>query len=267
MRARGRMLAAVTGLLMVLGIVAGCSSADDDESGGAGSASEFSALTGEIVVFAAASLTGTFTEIGKQFEAAHPGVTVTFSFAGSSDLATSINGGAPGDVFASASNKTMTTVVDAGNAEPPTDFATNIMEIVTPSGNPKKIQSLADLTKPGVTVAICKPGVPCGDAATALFKAAGVAVTPVTLEADVKATLAKVSNKEVDAGIVYVTDVKAAGDDVAGVEIAESENYVTTYPIATLTETDNPEAAEAFVDYVLSEDGQQVLKEAGFLSA
>lgn len=271
-RARWRIFA---GLAVTALAVAGCSSSSGDS--GSGPADTSSAATsaaptgpvlkGSIVVFAAASLTGTFTELGKQFEAAHPGVTVTFSYGGSSDLATSINGGAPGDVFASASANTMNTVVQAGNATGPQNFARNVMEIATVPGNPKGIKSLADLTSSSLKVAICQARVPCGDAATALFAKAGLTITPVTLEKDVKSTLAKVTSKEVDAGIVYVTDVKAAGSSVTGVQIPDAQNYVTTYPIATLKETKNAETAQAFVDFVLGEDGQLVMKKAGFLSA
>jgi molybdate transport system substrate-binding protein len=252
--------------------LAGCSSSKSSSNspgttGGGTSSSSASAVTGTITVFAASSLTGTFTTLGKNFEAAHPGTKVVFSFGGSSDLATSIDASAPGDVFASASTKTMTTVVSAGHTSAdPKNFAKNDMEIATVPGNPKGITTLTDLTKPGIKVAICQPKVPCGDAATALFAAAKVDVKPVTLEKDVKTTLTKVTSKEVDAAIVYVTDVKAAGSSVQGVEIPAASNYVTTYPIAPLTQSKNTATAQAFVDYVLSTDGQAVMAAAGFMS-
>ena len=225
------------------------------------------AINGTIVVFAAASLTGTFTAMAKAFEALHPGTTVTLSFGGSSDLATSIDAGAPGDVFAAASTKTMQTVVAAGNTtSTPADFARNIMEIATEPGNPKKITSVADLAKSGIKVALCQAAVPCGAAATAVFKAAKVTVTPVTYEADVKTTLVKVTSGEVDAGVVYVTDVKAAGAKVAGVPIPAAVNFVTHYPIATLKQSKNTATATAFVDYVQSGAGLAVLSAAGFMT-
>ena len=258
----------VIGLAIAGLALAGCSSSKDSAGSDTVSSASASAdpVTGDILVFAAASLQGAFTEIGQKFEAAHKGTKVTFSFGGSSDLATSIDNDAPGDVFASASTKTMATVVAANHAANPVDVAQNIMEIVTPAGNPKKITSVADLAKSDVKVVICKAGVPCGDAATAVFKTANVSVTPVSLEADVKSTLAKVQSDEADAGIVYVTDVKAAGSKVTGIEIPAAQNFTTKYPIAMLKQTKNAVTAQAFLDYVKGSDGQGVLAAAGFLS-
>ncbi|MGV8979531.1 MAG: molybdate ABC transporter substrate-binding protein [Cellulomonas sp.] len=220
--------------------------------------------TGAITVFAAASLTGSFTTLGKQFEAANPGTTVTFSFGGSSSLATQITEGAPADVFASASVKNMDAVVAAAAAGAPATFAKNAMEIAVPPSNPAHIAGLSDLAKAGVKVALCQPEVPCGAVAAKVLTAAGVTLTPVTLEADVKATLTKVQLGEVDAGIVYVTDVLAAGDKVTGVKIPADVNASTSYPIATLTASKNPALAKAFADYVLSADGASVLTATGF---
>jgi molybdate transport system substrate-binding protein len=247
--------------------LAGCSSSKDPAGSDTVTSASATAdpVTGDITVFAAASLQGTFTDIGQQFEGAHKGTKVTFSFGGSSDLATSIDNDAPGDVFASASTKTMATVVAANHAADAVDIAQNVMEIVTPFGNPKKITSVADLAKSDVKVVICKVGVPCGDAATAVFKTANVTVTPVSLEADVKSTLAKVQSDEADAGIVYVTDVKAAGAKVTGVAIPGAQNFTTKYPMAVLKQTKNPVTARAFLDYVKGSAGQSVLSAAGFL--
>jgi molybdate transport system substrate-binding protein len=217
-------------------------------------------------VLAASSLKEAFTTIGQQFEAANPGVKVTFSFAASSALAQQINSGAPADVFASASTSTMQQVVDAGGASSPTNFVKNVMEIATPPSNPAAIATVNDLAKAGVKVALCQPQVPCGSTAQKVFTNAGVTVKPVTLEPDVKSVLSKVTLGEVDAGVVYVTDVKAAGDQVKGVEIPDDVNASTTYPIAALTRSANTSTAQAFVDYVLSSDGQLVLKNAGFES-
>ncbi|WP_428962354.1 molybdate ABC transporter substrate-binding protein [Micromonospora fluostatini] len=223
-----------------------------------------SAVGGTVTVFAAASLTGAFTTIGTQFEAAHPGVTVRFNFAGSSGLAAQINQGAPADVFASAAPATMTTVTDAGHADAePTTFVRNQLVIAVPKGNPKGIAGLADLTGPDVRVALCAEQVPCGAAARRALTAAQVRLTPVTLEQDVKGALSKVTLGEVDAALVYRTDVRAS-TDVDGVEFAESAGAVNDYPIVVLRDAPNPAGAQAFVAYVLSEPGRTVLTEAGF---
>jgi molybdate transport system substrate-binding protein len=223
-----------------------------------------SSLSGEITVLAAASLTDAFGALGKQFQEANPGTTITFSFGASSALATQIDQGAPADVFASASQKNMDAVVAAGDATASKPFAENVMEIAVPPANPAKITRLSDLAEPGVKVALCQAEVPCGTVALKVFENAKITVTPVTQEADVKATLAKVTLGEVDAGVVYVTDVLAAGDKVTGIEIPADVNASTTYPIAALKSSKNAALAQAFVDYVLSAEGQKVLTDAGF---
>ena len=235
-------------------------------SGDGPARSSSSALSGEVTVFAAASLTESFDELGRRFQAGHPGTEVVFNFGPSSGLATQITQGAPADVFASASAKNMDQVVAAKAATSPVTFAENRMQIAVPPDNPAKVTGLADLAKPGVKVALCAPEVPCGAVARQVFERAGVSVTPVTNEPDVKATLSKVQLGEVDAGVVYVTDVKAAGVKVTGVPIPDDVNASTAYPIATLTETENPTLARAFVDYVLSAEGAAVLAESGFSS-
>jgi len=260
---------AAAGLAALIAIsVAGCGGGDgttDTSSGTSSSASASATVTDSVTVFAAASLTESFKTIGKQFEAAHPGTTVTFNFAGSSALATQLNQGAPADVFASAAPKNMATVTDAGNgAGSPTTFVKNQLVIATAKGNPKKITNLADLTKPGLKVALCAEAVPCGAAAKTAREAAGVQLTPVTLEQDVKAALSKVKLGEVDAALVYRTDAEAASADVDAIEFPESAKAVNNYPIVVLKEAKNPAGAQAFVDYVLSADGSRVLTEAGF---
>lgn len=220
--------------------------------------------SGKIIVFAAASLTGTFTTLGRQFEAAHPGTTVAFDFGASSTLAAQIVQGAPADVFASAAPKNMDQVVTAKDAADPTVFATNDMEIAVPPGNPAKITKLSDLAGKGVKVVLCGAAVPCGVTARKVFTNAGLTVTPVSDEADVKSTLTKVELGEADAGIVYVTDVLAAGSKVRGITIPAAVNATTSYPIAALTHSQNHALATAFVDYVLSADGEAVLAGAGF---
>ena len=242
---------------------AGCSSS------GSGSTSSPSASPagGSITVFAAASLTETFTQLGKQFQEAHPGDTVKFSFGASSTLATQITSGAPADVFASAAPKNMQTVVSAGDASNPQDFAKNTAEVAVPPSNPANVTSVNDLAKSSTKVALCEPKVPCGVVAAEVFKNVGITVHPVTLEPDVKSTLTQVETGNVDAGVVYVTDVKAAGSKVKGVTIPASENASTLYPIATITSSKEPAIAQAFVAYVLSPTGQAVLSAAGFEKA
>src|SRR5215467_465308 len=192
-------------------------------------------VTGNINVFAASSLTEAFNQIGKDFQAANPGAKVTFNYAGSSTLATQINQGAPADVFASAAPANMKTVTDAGNGVgTPTTFVKNQLVIAVPKGNPKGIQSLADLAKPGVKVALCDDPVPCGAAAKKALTAANVNITPVTKETDVKAALSKVKLGEVDAALVYRTDAKSSASDVDGIEFPESSSAINEYPIIVL---------------------------------
>lgn len=219
----------------------------------------------ELVVFAAASLTEPFTGLGDGFEAAHPGVRVRFSFAGSATLAQQINQGAPADVFASANPETMRTVTDAGNADgEPVTFAHNRLVIAVPAGNPHRITGLADLAAPGVTVALCAAQVPCGAAAGTALEAAGVALTPVTLEPDVRAALSRVRLGEVDAALVYHTDVATAASGVEGIEFPESASAVNDYPIVVLREAPHRTAGRAFVDHIRSAAGRAALTAAGF---
>jgi molybdate transport system substrate-binding protein len=230
-----------------------------------GSASSAGKLSGTLTVFAAASLTGVFTDLGHQLESGNPGLTVRFDFAGSSALATQITQGAPADVFASADKKQMQVVTAAGEAaSAPADFTTNVLEIAVPKGNPGHVTGLADFAKDALTLAVCAPQVPCGAAARTVFAAAGVAAKPDTQEQDVKAALNKVSLGEVDAALVYATDVKAAAGAVQGIGFPEAQDAVTTYPICTLKAATNPAAARAFVALVRSPAGQQALQAAGF---
>lgn len=230
----------------------------------AASASSSASVTGSITVFAASSLQEAFTTIGKQFEAAHPGVTVTFSFGASSTLATQITNGAPADVFASASPKNMDQVVAAGDASHPVNFVKNVMEVAVPPSNSANITSVNDLAKSSVKVALCQPQVPCGVTAAKVFANAKITVKPVTLQPDVKSVLTQVELGNVDAGVVYVTDVHAAGAKVKGVPIPDSVNASTEYPIAAISKSSNLATAQAFVAYVLSPVGQSVLAAAEF---
>ena len=248
-KTRHRIHRGLAGLSIVALAVTGCAAEDANAS------------DNTITVFAAASLTDTFTELGERFEDANPGTTVNFSFGGSSGLAQQILSGAPADVFASAATTNMDQV-SAETASPPTLFATNELEIAVPPGNPGDVTGLDDFADSGLKIAICEESVPCGQAAAAVFVAAGITPQPDTLERDVKAVLTKVVLGEVDAGLVYRTDVLAA--DVTGIAFPESEQARNDYPIATLATTSNPDLADAFVEYVLSEVGREVLSAAGF---
>ena len=214
-----------------------------------------------ITVAAAASLTEAFTQIGKEFEATKPGTTVIFSF-GSSAMLVVVN--LYPFVTAAANPATMKTVTDVGAAEPPTNFVSNVLQIAVPKGNPGGIRGLKDFADKTKKIALCAPQVPCGAAAVKVFSAAKITPAPDTLEQDVKATLQKVSANEVDAALVYRTDVIAAKDTVDGLEFPEARQAVNVYPIAVLKGSMSAAAAQQFVDYVLSADGQAVLRRAGF---
>lgn len=216
-----------------------------------------------LTVSAAASLTESFTELATQFEADHPGTTVRLNFGGSSSLAEQVVSGAPVDVFASASRTTMDTVVQAGAAadDAPT-FTTNSMTIAVPSANRANLTSIADLAKPGVRVAECAPEVPCGAAARKTLQNAGVAVTPVTLDPDVKTVLGRVAAGEVDAGLVYVTDIRTA--NVAAVPIPAEIAATNEYAITVVKASPQQDLARQFVDFVTGPTGQQVLATYGF---
>ncbi|MGA5204025.1 molybdate ABC transporter substrate-binding protein [Streptomyces variegatus] len=263
-RIRRPLQGAAVGAAALLALSA-CSSSGSDSSAQPDSSGS-GKLSGEVTVFAAASLQESFTTLGERFEKRHPGTKVTFSFGGSDSLAASITAGAPADVFASASPKTMKIVTDAGDASgPPVAFVRNELEIATLPGNPHKVSSLEDLTAPGLKVVLCDKEVPCGAAARKALDASGLKLTPVSYEQDVKAALTKVELKEADAAVVYKTDVEAAGDKVQGVRFPESADAVNDYPIALLKDARNAEAAEAFIALVRSAEGQKVLSGAGFL--
>ncbi|MBX7453424.1 molybdate ABC transporter substrate-binding protein [Mycolicibacterium sp. 3033] len=218
-----------------------------------------------ITVFAAASLTAVFTELGTEFEKNHPGTTVTFSFAGSSALVTQLTQGASADVFASADTANMDEVVSAGLVSgEPVDFAGNQLTIVTPPGNPSHIASFADLSRPGTQVVVCAPQVPCGAAAGRLEQITGVKLTPVSEESSVTDVLGKVTSGQADAGLVYTTDARSAGTDVDAISIPESARAVNTYPIAVLTTAENNGTARQFVDLVTGPRGRETLAAAGF---
>ncbi|GAA1430960.1 molybdate ABC transporter substrate-binding protein [Streptomyces thermospinosisporus] len=269
-RTRRALRVAGAGVAALLALSACSSSADSSaatsDSSGSGGGSGSGKVTGEVTVFAAASLKESFEKLGQEFERQHPGTKVTFSFGGSDSLAASITGGAPADVFASASPKTMKIVTDAGDASgTPATFVRNQLQIATLPGNPGKIGSLKDLTDPDLKVVLCDEAVPCGAAARKALDASKLQLTPVSYEKDVKSALNKVVLKEADAAVVYQTDVKAAGKKVEGVEFPEAAGAVNDYPITLLKDAPNPTAARAFIALVQSPEGRKVLTEAGFL--
>lgn len=232
-------------------LITGCSSASTEG--------------GSITVFAAASLKSAFTEIGEQFKTENPGTSVEFSFAGSSDLVTQLAQGADADVFASADTRNMDKAVAAELVEGgPVNFATNTLTIAVAPGNPKSVKSFADLAKPGVSVVVCAPPVPCGGATERIEKATGVTLSPVSEETSVTDVLGKVTSGQADAGLIYVTDAAGAGNKVTSVAFPEAAQAVNTYPIGVLKESEHAELAHRFVDLVTGDAGQKALAKAGF---
>lgn len=242
------------GLTVTFGLAACGDSADDPADG-------------DITVFAAASLTEAFTELGKAYEQEHEGSKVTFSFAASSDLAGQISNGAPADVFASADEPNMDRVVANGaNVGEPVAFAGNVLEIAVPKGNPGNVKSLADFSNPDLELAVCAPEVPCGSAARQLFGVVGVKDDVDTYEPDVKSVLTKVELGEVDAGLVYESDVLAAGDRIDSIRIPQTGKVVNTYPIVVVDGGVNETGGQDFVDLVTGAKGRAELKKWGFRS-
>lgn len=253
-RIRGRL--AVLALAVVA--VACTSPTDDDAASGE--------VSGELVVFAAASLTDAFDELGDAFVAEHPDVEVVFNHAGSQTLASQINEGAPADVFAAANTTQMDVVADAGNlAGDPAVFTANVLAIAVEPGNPLGITGLDDLTDPDLVLVLPAEEVPAGRYAREALDAAGIEVSPSSLERDVRAALSKVELGEADASIVYASDI-VASDAAEGIDIPPALNVAASYPIATLTDAPNPVAAEAFVAFVLGEAGQAIMTASGFAS-
>jgi len=263
---RGLAVAAALALAVPL---AACSDDDNDTATPAATSSATSDGSKELTVFAAASLTETFTDLGHKFEAAHSGTKVTFNFGSSATLATQINEGAPADVFAAASPTTMKTVTDAGNGEgTPVTFVRNKLEIAVPSGNPGKVEGLDDFAKDDLDIALCDVSVPCGAAADKAFAAAGITPKPDTRETDVKATLTKVELGEVDAALVYQTDVNASNKanpgKVEGINFPEADKAINDYQIVALKDSDVSDLAADWVDYISTSEAQTVLTAAGF---
>jgi molybdate transport system substrate-binding protein len=242
---------ALSAAVVVTLALAACGSADEDER--------------TLTVYAAASLSGTFEQIGMEFEARHDGVRVELGFGGSSDLAAQIQEGAPADVFAAADLANVGKLTAAGlEGSEPEVFATNTLQIAVAPGNPLGIESLADVARDDVKLVTCASLVPCGAAAGRAAEAAGVELAPVSEEQSVTDVLAKVTSGEADAGLVYVTDVHGAAGAVAGVDFPEASAAVNAYPITTVAGSTQDDLADAFVDLVLSQEGQAILRAAGF---
>jgi molybdate transport system substrate-binding protein len=256
---QSRLLAVFAALSLAL--ISGCGSSNQAPANSSTTAS----AGGKIMVFAAASLKKSFTDIGEQFKTENPGASVEFSFAGSSDLVTQLTQGAEADVFASADAKNMDKAAQAGLlAGNPVNFASNTLTIAVAPGNPKKIASFKDLTQQGLNVVVCAPQVPCGSATQKVEQATGVKLNPVSEESSVTDVLNKVTTGQADAGLVYVTDALGVGDKVATMPFPEAAGAVNTYPIAVLKGSKNPALAHKFVDLVTGEAGQKVLNAAGF---
>jgi molybdate transport system substrate-binding protein len=252
-------------LLLVAGLAAaGCGGDDPPASSTASTPGPVSA-TGDLTVFAAASLTGAFDEVGKAFTAANPGAKVTFSYDASSALVQQITQGAPADLFASADTANMARLTGAGlAAETPVVFATNVLSIIVAKGNPRAIHGPGDLARSGLKVVLCADPVPCGAYARQVLDRAHVAVSPVSLEQNVKGVVTKVSAGEADAGIVYATDVAAAGSSAEGVPIPSDVNVEAAYPIAPVAGSKHVGTARAFVDFLRGTEGQAILRRYGF---
>jgi molybdate transport system substrate-binding protein len=249
-------LAGLVSTMLVAGLI-GCSSKSPS--------SQPSQAAGKVVVFAAASLKPAFTQISQQFKAKNSGGSVDFEFAGSSELATQLTQGASADVFASADTAQMDTVAKAGLlAGNPTNFASNTLVIVTAPGNPKKVGSFGDLTRPGLNVVICQKPVPCGSATQRVEDTTGVRLNPVSEELNVTDVLNKVTTGQADAGLVYVTDARSAGNKVTTVNFAEAAGAVNVYPIAVLKNAPQSTLAQKFVAMVTGGSGQNILAQYGF---
>jgi molybdate transport system substrate-binding protein len=234
-------------------------------SGGPASAGSSSGIGGTVTVFAASSLSAAFDDLGRAFHARYPDASGQFSFAGSQVLAAQITQGAPADVFASADRPNLDRVLAGGFSEGQAkDFASNKLAIVVPAGNPRAISTLADLARPGLVVVLCTPAAPCGAYAQQALTRAGVQVNPRSQEQDVKGVVTKVSLKEADAGIAYASDVMAGGPSVLGVDVPDTQNVVAHYPIVRVKNGPNRAAGQAFIDFVLSPEGQAILARHGF---
>jgi molybdate transport system substrate-binding protein len=245
-------------------LLAGCASGGSAGASPPAATTAAGTLSGDLTVYAAASLTASFDDLAKQFHALHPGVTVKpIDYDGSSTLATQLQQGAPADVFASADQANMNRVKSLIDGHS-TVFASNTLEIAVPPGNPKQITGLSDLASSDLKVVLCAPQVPCGSASHTLLDADSITVKPASEEQNVTAVITKVKAGEADAGLVYVTDVEAAARAVDGVKIPDADKAVNEYPIATMKAAPNAQAGKAFTTFVLSAAGQKILATYGF---
>ncbi len=258
-------LVAVAALCAACGSSSPTSKTPSTTAGGGGPATT-AAAGGSLTVLAAASLTAAFNDAKTALSSSNPPLSVTYSFAGSNALVAQIQQGAPADVFASADQKNMTTLVTAGLVEAPVVFARNKLKIAVAAGNPKHITGLADLAKPDVSTVLEAPGVPAGDYTRQVATKLGVTVSPRSLETEVKSALTKVTAGEVDATVVYVTDVHAAGAKVTGIDVPDDQQPAIEYPIAIVKATKNRAAADAFVRSATSGAVQQALVAQGFIA-
>jgi molybdate transport system substrate-binding protein len=244
-------------LIAGLAVIAGA--CGNDEAG-----SPPTGLDGEVLVDAAASLTDAFGEIEVAFEEANEGVDVVLNLGPSSRLREQVLAGAPADVFASADTSNMDRLVAAGAAADPAPFATNELQIAVPAGNPGGVDGLDDFADAGLLIGLCAEEVPCGQFGREALAAAGVAPAVDTFATDVRALLTQLASGDLDAGIVYRTDVLAADGTVEGIDIPADQNVTATYPIAVVTDASNPEVAAAFVAFVRSAEGRAILGSHGF---
>ncbi|MFI5608416.1 molybdate ABC transporter substrate-binding protein [Amycolatopsis sp. NPDC051903] len=256
---------AVAGVAVFAGACSSGDQASSNSSSGSASAPAPASASGTLTVFAAASLTESFNALGKQFEAAHPGVTVKFDYEGSSALVQKLNNGAKADVFASADQANMDKAVQGGVIDgQPTVFATNKLTIAVAKGNPKGIKTFSDLTKSGLTVVVCAQQVPCGSATKKVEQNTGVTLKPASEETDVKQVLAKVQSGDADAGLVYVTDATSAADKVDKVDFPEASGAINSYPIAVVKDAPQLALAKEFTDFVNGPQGKAELTKIGF---
>ena len=259
---------AAVSLLSAVCLAACGGSASNSSTGAATGAASVSAsggtgkATGKVTVLAAASLQGAFEEIEKTVEKDNPGLDVTFDFQGSQDLVASLAGGDSADVLATANNSTMKTAADQKLVGNQTEFATNVLTLIVPKGNPKKITGL-DSSLDGANLVICAPEVPCGEATKKLAEAQGITLNPVSEEQKVTDVRGKVESGEADAGIVYTTDAAAAKDKADKIDIPDG-GVVNHYPIAQTAEPENPAGAQVFIDAVTGKTGQEILAKHGF---
>ena len=259
---------AAVSLLSALSLAACGGSASNSSTGAASGAASPGAsagaekATGKVTVLAAASLQGAFEEIEKTVEKDNPGLDVTFDFQGSQDLVASLAGGDSADVLATANNSTMKTAADQKLVGNQTEFATNVLTLIVPKGNPKKITGL-DSSLDGANLVICAPEVPCGEATKKLAEAQGITLKPVSEEQKVTDVRGKVESGEADAGIVYTTDAAAAKDKADKIDIPDG-GVVNHYPIAQTATPENAAGAKVFIDAVTGKAGQEVLAKYGF---